>query len=69
MAAMWESPELATRKVEELRAQAMEGPPPPTAAVIAKLEAIPYDVATGPDVPAWCHPVCRYREAFHCCAL
>eukprot|EP00972_Heterocapsa_arctica_P044628 6586668-Heterocapsa_arctica.AAC.1 len=36
---------------------------------MAKLEAIPCDEATGPALPAWCHPVCRYREAFHQCGL
>ena len=52
-----------------LREHAIVGPPPPTAASIAKLEAIAHDVEEVGPLPDWCHIVCKFRNEFHSCAL
>ena len=67
IAAMYSSTEFSTRKVEVLREHAIVGPPPPTAASIAKLEAIAHDVDEVGALPDWCHIVCEFRNEFHPC--
>ena len=69
IAAMYSSFEFSERKVEALREQAIVGPPPPTAASIAKLEAIAHDAEEVGALPDWCHMVCKFRNEFHGCAL
>ena len=57
IAAMYSSPNFSKRKVEVLREHAIVGPPPPTAASIAKMEAIAHDVDEVGALPDWCRIV------------